>query len=481
MSVRQDIENGVGRLREIASKAFSLLKLSLKSAWQLTTQLALKVTKLLKQLFLNRSRIVGGLLLAAAISLLIAVLNHFIGFHETSNTANTWLLHSYRWLWVGLGIVFTLLLTWNNVSPTLRTYLNDSWSRATLWILIGAVLISYGLVKQARDNFEYRLVYVGGLILGLVVLSILSQAIPPKKISSTSSAYVPDDPEAHDDATLYETQTRIVSDIRYLIAGGVPSVFAITGRWGIGKTFLFKQAKKELQDARSIIWVNFEPWRYASEEALIRGFYQDIGKALSGKIPGVQRIARPLVETTDKFVRKQDRSGIVGAALDMLHDFTSSLKMPEIQIRDLLEQEHKRLVVVIDDVERSYDAERIFRTLQLSLFTKNIKNAQVIFLCDKEVVLSARPQHFNNLSQDATEYLEKFVEREVVVPNPRPSELRQMFRSLMESPPNHTSFEFDDDDLTDDMLSAIGTPRGVIRIYNEFAAFRLNQEMGSNL
>ncbi len=152
------------------------------------------------------------------------------------------------------------------------------------------------------------------------------------------------------------------------------------------------------------------------------------------------------------------------------------MRAPKYKSVTCLIGEGKRLVIVIDDIERSFDGERIFRTLQLAHFAKCIDNVQVVFLCDKDVVLKARPSHFGNPSQDATEYIEKFVEREVVVPSPRPPELRQLFFKLMSSQNQLPGFDFSEDDLSDEILSAIATPRGVIRLFNEYAAFRVNTE-----
>lgn len=432
-----------------------------------------------KSLYRMRGKIMGALLLIGFITLLLLWINRLVGFKNNTDSVHDWLMLDYHWAIIACAASFVVLTTWNYISPTLRTLFGKGWTRIGLWALVGMALLLAAYMGLPQEDIAYRSAYAGGAILCVVVLAIIAK-IPPKGFVLPESFYIEDNPVGREGAEVYETQKRLIADIKYLVAGAQPSVFAISGRWGIGKTFLLLRAKNELVQDKTIIWMKFEPWRYASEEALIRGFYQDIGSTLAKEIPGIQNITRPLAEATDKFIRQHDGTGILGAVMDVARAISQPAENPEVQVQELLTRERKRLVIVIDDVERSFDAERIFRTLQLAHYAKNIKNVQVVFLCDKDVVLKARPAHFGDPAQDATEYLEKFVEREVSVPSPRPPELRQHFATLMEAHRDKPGFDFSEDDLPEDMLNAIGTPRGIIRLFNEFAAFRVNLEGGDD-
>lgn len=478
------------KVKVIIQKAQSVSKLIIKFGsrcvgWVLTYIIALAIgiaiaiANVSKALYRKRSKIVGALLLVDSATLLILWANELLGLKGDTLSLHNWLMLDYHWAIVAGAISFTVLTTWNYISPTLRTLFGKGWVGISLWTLLGIVLLAVAYAGVPHADISYRDAYVGSVILYITALAVIAK-IRPKGFALQESFYVADNPADHDGAEVYETQKRLIADIRYLIAGGQPSVFAISGRWGVGKTFLLLQAKDELIKDESIIWMKFEPWRYASEEALIRGFYHDIGATLADKMLGIQNIIKPLAEATDKFIRQRDGTGIFGAAMDTVRAISKPTENPETQIEELLDRERKRLVVVIDDVERSFDAERIFRTLQLAHYAKNIQNVQVVFLCDKDVVLKARPAHFTDASQDATEYLEKFVEREVTVPSPRPSELHQHFATLMKAHQDKPGFDFSEEDLPEGMLEAIGTPRAIIRLFNEFAAFRVNLEGGEN-
>ncbi len=478
MPLRQKLKIIIKRARSISELIIRSFISSAK--WVLTSFVVVfliigaAIAGAVRAVYRTRSKIVGTALLVSIVTALLLWTNLLLSFN--TDRIHDWLVLDYHWAIIAGAISFLILTTWDYVSPTLRALF--SWGRIGICVLVGMALVVAAYADLPKEDIAYRSAYVGATVLYVVILAVMAKK-PPKDFVSPKSPYIEDSPVGHD-VQDYETQKRVIADIKYLVTDGRPSVFAITGRWGVGKSFLLDKVEKSFKQDKKVIWMKFEPWRYASEEALIRGFYQDIGTTLAKAIPGIQNITQPLVQATDKFIRQHDGTGILGTIMDVARTISQPAEGPEAQIQELLTRERKRLVIAIDDVERSFDAERIFRTLQLAHYAKNMKNVQVVFLCDKDVVLRARPDHFGDPTQDATEYLEKFVEREVSVPSPQPPELRRHFAALMEAHRDKPGFDFSDDDLPEEMLTAIGTPRGIIRLFNEFAAFRVNLEGGDN-
>lgn len=476
------------KLRTIPGRARAVSKHVIKTAgrcveWTVTLVVVIVMsgvavgTSVGKLLYQERSRIVGALLLVGILLLLLLWATQLVGFKDETNRVHGWLVLDYHWVIITGAVSFLVLTTWNYVSPTLRMIFK-SWGWIGIWVLVSGALIVAAHADLPQKDIAYRSAYAGIVIFYIATLAAIAK-VPPKGFISPKSSYIEDNPEHPINSIDYETQKRVIADIKFLIGDGRPSIVAVSGRWGVGKTYVLRCAKEELLNDRTIIWMDFEPWRYTSEEAITLGFYQGIGVALKG-IPGVQNITKPLAGAADKFIRQRDGTGLFGALMDAVKAILYSVESPDVQIQKLLERERKRLVIVVDDVERSYSEEAIFRTLQLAHYVKNKKNIQVVFLYDKEIVLKAIPEHLRGLSHDGTEYLEKFVEREVVVPSPQPSELRKHFTALMEVYRDEPGFDFSDDDLPEDMLNAVGTPRGIIRLFNEFAAFRVNLDGGDN-
>jgi hypothetical protein len=436
---------------------------------------ALDITTILRRgaitLFKSRAKIVGFLLLASIINLSVVGINELLGYADPTKTAHEWLVTRYHWAFILGGVSLVVALAWNYVSPTIRTIFG-SWVRVGLWGFIGLALLATSLIGWPHTENSYRNGYVGAAILYLVTLAVVAKSRPPRKPKYAPSLYADDNPKLYNESPPFQTQERAFSEIRYLISGGKPSAFVIAGPWGIGKTFLLEHAKAELTNDK-LICVEFEPWRYASEEALIRGFFQDISTALSDNILGVQHIVGPLTQAAEGFIREHDGSGLISTMSDAVRSIRST-STPEQQIGNLLKNEGKRLVVVIDNVERSYDPERIFRTLQLVHFAQGISDVQVVLLCELETIFRARPKHFGDNSKDASEYLEKFAGKIVTVPSPRPAELRGYLTDLLNK--HSATFDVDENTLPNEMLDTIKTPRGMIRIFNEVIGFRANVE-----
>jgi hypothetical protein len=449
--------------RQILSKILGYLLTFLRLVTRIIVAIAMLVAKVAKFTFESRNKIIGILFFTAALVGLLTCVSTLTPLSEWLDAIKTWLVDSWLFLLIGTAIV--VLSGWNYISPTLRTWLKkDAW-RVTTWSLVGFGLIAVSLLGWLDNNDGAVNLWMGAIVISVVVMGLISIWLAPKKAYVAPSVYIEDNPKSEKSVVPYESQRKVITEAQYLINGGMPAVFAISGQWGVGKTFLLERVREGLSD--KIIWVNFEPWRYASEEALIRGFYQDISTELTSQIPGLQFIVKPLAETVDKFVRRGDDTGIFGMITETIRKFSTPKEDPEIQIREVLEREGRRLIIVIDDVERSFSSERIFRTLQLAHFSKNIPNVQVIFLCEKSVLQKAKPAHFE------ANYLEKFVEKEIFIPNPRPAELREHFQNLANTIGENS---FNEGDLSDDMLRAVGTPRGVLRLFNEYALFRVNIE-----
>jgi len=418
--------------------------------------------------------LIGISLIVIVVVALLTVLSYFAEprLGVFAQDMQVWLMEDKRWQIVLGGMSAVLVIAWNSLSPTLRALFGSGLSKPVVWFLAGLALVESDRLVWIKEDVAYLNKVMGGLVLCVVALGVLAK-IRSRRTTPWRESYRP--------TALYDSQSQIVNNITRLIMDAEPSVFAVSGRWGIGKSFLLKRAREMLGFDESIIWVDFEPWRYASEEALIRGFYDDIARRLAKDIPGIQHIVRPLAETSEKFVKKHDGSGVLGTALDMARTvFSPPVKdAPEVQIEKLLKREGKRLVIVIDDVERSFNAERIFRTLQLAHFAQGIDGVQVVFLFDKDAVLAARPKHFSNQLLGTTEYLEKFVGLEIVVPSPRPAELRQLFSRLVSSRMSSQGFDdFTEKDLSDEMLAAIGTPRATIGLFGELENFQGNMRDG---
>lgn len=76
-------------------------------------------------------------------------------------------------------------------------------------------------------------------------------------------------------------------------------VFGLSGSWGEGKTSVINLLKMRFVSNPDFLLIDFDPWYYKDEDAIIKGFYQEIEAAIRKEfvIPGFKR-------TIGKYLRK---------------------------------------------------------------------------------------------------------------------------------------------------------------------------------
>ncbi len=226
------------------------------------------------------------------------------------------------------------------------------------------------------------------------------------------------------------------------IAGYAPTdsvVIGIVGPWGSGKSSLINLILNSLErperDGTPII-VRFNPWRYAGTEQLFANFFATLARQLGAAdkieilknaaqkmrrasaalgllkgIPGaghvlggIGTLAGAGADNVDALIRD------VGT-LDALHDDLSSE----------LEKAQKRILVVIDDIDRLSPPE-VLQTFQLVKSLADFPYVMYILAYDESVVLRA-------IDEDpavARRYLEKIVSLPIDVPLPHRAVLDNM-------------------------------------------------------
>jgi predicted KAP-like P-loop ATPase len=159
------------------------------------------------------------------------------------------------------------------------------------------------------------------------------------------------------------------------------------GVWGDGKTSVLNFIEQVLKHEEHVICTKFNPWRFTTEEALLGGFFLNIADALDSE----------LVTTGDKlkdFLKKVVPS--IGAALGVQgvgDSIASFISGPDIDILKSrveceLEAAKKRVLIVIDDVDRLENTEiqALFKLIKL---TADFRYTTYILAFDKDIVATS--------------------------------------------------------------------------------------------
>jgi len=189
---------------------------------------------------------------------------------------------------------------------------------------------------------------------------------------------------------------------------------ALDGAWGDGKSSIVGMALKSTE-VKPYVVVRFEPWRYTTQEALVAGFYSEIGKAVEAQLPGFQMARFDMAKFAQSFIASADTTGAVKAFFGAYRRRTDNYAT---KINKHLERHNKKLLVVIDDVDRLHDDSHVMRTLQLAQYLKcDIERSIILFIAEMERIKEAIPSRLRKA------YLQKFFDITIMVSQPTRGEL----------------------------------------------------------
>lgn len=202
-------------------------------------------------------------------------------------------------------------------------------------------------------------------------------------------------------------------------------VIGINGAWGEGKTSVFNFIQNELEREEDIVCLKFNPWRFGAEELMLENFFNElariIDKSLSTK-------AEKISNVISKFTTPLARAAGYGDIADEVNNsFFSGADLDELRsrIEKLLEEEQKRVVVLIDDIDR-LDKNEIHSLFRLIKLTADFKYTAYVLAFDKEVVTSALQEKYSySSSLTGASFLEKIIQVPLQLPSADIEDLRE--------------------------------------------------------
>lgn len=212
-----------------------------------------------------------------------------------------------------------------------------------------------------------------------------------------------------------------------------PLVVGIFGPWGCGKSTLLNMLEKKLQytpDAEvgflenylrahrspwsPYVVVKFSPWMYRNEKSLLLPLLATLAK----KSPAFKKLIKSIVKSGPGLIKRLTGTLIDASTiglplltfLDSVQNKTEATKDLQEKIADavrVVTSGEKRIVFLIDDLDRCHDEKQIVNLLeQIKLFL-NLDRCLFFIAADRDQIVKAINKQFPN-SGDA--YLEKFVQ-----------------------------------------------------------------------
>lgn len=303
--------------------------------------------------------------------------------------------------------------------------------------------------------------------------------LPEAELSSTKAMFDPDTPidcVEKDNLGLSDTAERITK----VIATCTPNkgfIIGIEGEWGNGKTSLVNLIKSKAKNIDSDpLFAFFQPWVINSSDGLLSELFLVISETAC-QVPlkpfyGAQRTGwlkslpalskRPKIRNFHGKKLKDLFSGFVSSAT-VLRNLKNALPPPVEPITGMtsaaigtvasiaencfseeplasqkqkivneLKWLSKQIVVVIDDLDRlpPSEAAEILRLIRAVADFPNV----IYLLCYSRAYLTKCIDTEFGIGPESDHYLQKFIQASFSIPEPQPSELRNIFRQkIMET------------------------------------------------
>jgi predicted KAP-like P-loop ATPase len=169
-------------------------------------------------------------------------------------------------------------------------------------------------------------------------------------------------------------------------------VIAVYGSSGAGKStllnFIAHYLKEKPENEQPII-VPFNPWLFSGHQDISRRFFDQLQSVLSEwkSVPkGVKDRIADFAQLVSKIPLPYAQAGeAVATIFDNQQKDTSDLKE---EVEDKLQQQHRRIVVTIDDVDR-LTPEEIGQLFRVITSIPNFTDVVYLLVCDREVVVKA--------------------------------------------------------------------------------------------
>lgn len=204
-------------------------------------------------------------------------------------------------------------------------------------------------------------------------------------------------------------------------------VVGLFGPWGNGKTSLLNMVDEDLGKRATVAVVRFNPWLFTGAEQLVFRFFSEIAAELRIHPGGrVTRLAEQLATFGETLgaVDVVPIVGTIGKLSGHLRGFLRRRRQPESavaqrdQLKRTLRQLDRRVIVLIDDIDR-LRSEEIRDVMRLVRLTADLPNMVFLLAFDRQRVENA----LEEAGTEGRAYLAKILQLTYDVPSIRGPDL----------------------------------------------------------
>ncbi|HVB20693.1 MAG TPA: P-loop NTPase fold protein [Ktedonobacteraceae bacterium] len=205
-------------------------------------------------------------------------------------------------------------------------------------------------------------------------------------------------------------------------------VIGIEGEWGSGKTSFINMILEDLGKTNALL-IKFNPWNFSDQNELIKDFFDSIidalkeadGKEGKKKAKKIKEYASKLLKRSEITISPEFSAfGLFNFKVGDLNKFGGEkpLEKQKEAINKLFKEFGKRIVIVIDDIDRldSHETKLIFKLVKI---TANFANTIFLLAYDRGKV----SERIDEKGIKGDEYLKKIIQVSFTLPKPDPQDL----------------------------------------------------------
>ncbi|CAJ3967924.1 KAP P-loop protein [Burkholderia pseudomallei] len=293
---------------------------------------------------------------------------------------------------------------------------------------------------------------------------------------ATSDQYISDHPitsRAEDRFNRASFATRIAETIATRIDSS-SIVLGIFGPWGDGKTSVLEMMQEALKLHSNAIVIRFNPWHFQNEDLLLRGFFATLADAMGQSLPNMKEKAGELLKKYGSVLSLASLTvgGVVqvtpGNTAKDVGEAMSNVGLDELRkrIERMLDDANKRLVILIDDIDR-LDRDETHAIFKLVKLSASFRHTSYVLAFDDAVVSAALGERYGaGDSLAGRSFLEKIIQVPLHLPPADENSLRQLALEGIQNALNQADIELTQPQVDtfirhfdDALLPRLETPR----------------------
>lgn len=211
-------------------------------------------------------------------------------------------------------------------------------------------------------------------------------------------------------------------------------VVGLFGSWGSGKSSVLEMVKDRLQTRPDVQVLEFNPWYFKGQDALVLSFFGQLSAALGSQLgtkqdefKGVLNKYGTLLSGIPVSAFGFDPGKAMQAIASQLGN--DSIEMLRSQLDSILKRASVRVVVIVDDLDR-LDRQELHVVLKLVKLVGDLSGVSYLLALDDEMVAAAIASEYGGSIEAGRSFLEKIVQ--VPIRLPRTDSATQLHLALGE-------------------------------------------------